>query len=171
MTQTPQILYQGKFISLVRKGTWEYATRMNVTGVVGIIAVTEDRKIILVEQFRPPVGKNVIELPAGLAGDQDQFKGEGLAVAAARELEEETGWHASKIELIASGPPSAGMTDEIMHLFKATGLKKVSQGGGDEHEQIIVHEVLINNIRDFLADQVRKGRLVDLKIYLAPCFV
>jgi ADP-ribose pyrophosphatase len=171
MTPTPQILHQGKFISLVRKGTWEYATRMNVSGIVGIIAMTDDRKIILVEQFRPPVDKNVIELPAGLAGDQDKFKGEDLAIAAARELEEETGWRASKMELIASGPPSAGMTDEIMHLFKATGLQKVSKGGGDEHEQIIVHEVLIDKIGDFLADQVRKGLLVDLKIYLAPCFV
>lgn len=170
MNTSPQILYQGKFISMARKGTWEYATRMNVSGIVGIIAITDDRKLILVEQFRPPVGKNVIELPAGLAGDTDKFKGEGLAIAAARELEEETGYRASKMELLAWGPPSAGMTDEIMHLFKATGLQKVSDGGGDEHEQIVVHEVLIDNIREFLADQVRKGLLVDLKIYLAPCF-
>src|SRR5436190_21784999 len=90
-----EVLYEGKFRRYVRRGGWEYVARRNVTGIVGIIAVTDDGKLVLVEQFRPPVGKNVIEIPAGLAGDVAGSEHEALAEAARRELLEETGYEAS----------------------------------------------------------------------------
>ena len=97
-----ETLCDAKYLRLVRKDGWEFVQRKNVSGIVGIIAITNDHKLILVEQFRPPVGKNVIEIPAGLAGDSPTTKNEDLAVAAIRELEEETGYRASHMTELAS---------------------------------------------------------------------
>src|SRR5215217_8780485 len=104
----PETLAEGKFIQLVRQGTWEYATRKGVSGIVGIVAVTDDGKLVLVEQDRPPVGKRVIELPAGLAGDAAGKEKEDLAEAARRELLEETGYEADNWAQVAEGAASAG---------------------------------------------------------------
>jgi ADP-ribose pyrophosphatase len=166
----PEIIRKGKFLDLVKRSSWEYVTRPNVTGIVGILAITDDRKLILVEQFRPPVNRRVIEIPAGLAGDDAASAEEELATAAARELEEETGYRAARMEMVASGVSSAGLTDEIITLFRATGLTRVGEGGGDEHEQIEVHEVPLNEVRRWLEQRVREGLLVDLKIYSALYF-
>src|SRR5437588_9174907 len=112
-----QTIADGKHISLVKRGSWEYVTRKGISGIVAIVAVTDDGRMILVEQFRPAVGKNVIELPAGLAGDdhgaQNMSNGEELIDAARRELLEETGYEAQSMELLTEGTPSAGITDEI----------------------------------------------------------
>src|SRR3954467_3378014 len=105
------ILYDGKHIQLVKQANWEFAKRKNLTGIVGIVAVTDDGKLVLVEQFRPPVGKRVIELPAGLAGDSGGTEGEDLAVAAKRELLEETGYEAKQWTRLVDGAASAGMTN------------------------------------------------------------
>ena len=96
--QSPEVLYEGRFLTFKRKGTWEYVERRAVTGAVAILAITENQEIILVEQFRPPVGCQVIELPAGLAGDIKSEEQETLAQAAARELLEETGYEAKRLE-------------------------------------------------------------------------
>lgn len=164
----PEIVTKGKFLSLVKRGTWEYVTRPNITGIVGILAITDEGKMILVEQFRPPVNRRVIEIPAGLAGDD--ATSEELEVAALRELEEETGYRAERMEMVASGVSSAGLTDEVITLFRATGLKRVGDGGGDEHEEIEVHEVPLDDVRPWLERRVKDGALVDLKIYSALYF-
>ena len=166
----PEIVRKGKFIDLVKRGSWEYVTRPDVSGIVGILAITDDRKLVLVEQFRPPVNRRVIEIPAGLAGDDAASAGENLAAAAARELEEETGYRAARVEMVASGVSSAGLTDEIITLFRATGLVRVGDGGGDEHENITVHEVPLDEVKVWLEQRVREGLLVDLKIYGALYF-
>src|SRR5205807_4359276 len=137
----------------------------NVSGIVGIVAVTNDRKLILVEQFRPPVGKNVIEIPAGLAGDRPSSKNEDLAIAAARELEEETGYRASRMIELGAGTASAGLCDEIITLFRAEELEKVHGGGGDESENIIVHEIPLDQVESWLREQTAQDKLVDLKLY------
>src|SRR5829696_2314457 len=166
----PETLADGKFIQLVRQGKWEYAKRKGVSGIVGIVAVTDDRKLVLVEQFRPPVGKSVIELPAGLAGDEAGHEGEDLTQAARRELLEETGYEAAQMSRVAEGVPSAGITDEIMTLFRATGLKKTGKGEGDGSEQISLHEVAVEDVPNWLERKRHEGALVDLKVYAGLYF-
>ena len=161
----PETLADGKFIQLVRQGKWEYAKRKGVSGIVGIVAVTDDRKLVLVEQDRPPVGKRVIELPAGLAGDVAGSETEALADAARRELLEETGYEAQEMVQVAEGAASAGMTDEIITLFLATGLRKTGEAEGDGSEDITVHEVPLDEAARWLEARAAEGRLIDLKVY------
>ena len=161
---------EGKYIRLVRQGGWEFARRKGISGIVGIVAVTDDRKLLLVEQYRAPVGASVIELPAGLAGDAKGHEREDLADAARRELLEETGYEARSMQRVAAGAASAGMTDEIITLFRATGLRKTGEGAGDETEDITVHEVPLSGVIDWLAAQERGGKLIDLKVYCGLYF-
>ena len=165
-----EILCDGKYLRLIRNNGWEFVQRKNVSGIVGIIALTNDRKLILVEQFRPPVGKNVIEIPAGLAGDSPTSRNEDLALAASRELEEETGYRAARIIELATGTASAGLCDEIITLFRAEGLHKISDGGGDDSEDITVHEIPLDQIEYWLKSQLTQNKLVDLKVYSALHF-
>jgi ADP-ribose pyrophosphatase len=132
--------------------------------------VTDDGKLVLVEQERPPVGARVIELPAGLAGDARGHEGEELEVAARRELLEETGYSAQVMRRAAAGAASAGMTDEVITLFVATGLEKSGTGEGDGEEDITVHEVALDQVESWLAAREREGRLIDLKVYAGLYF-
>lgn len=166
----PQTMAEGKFVRLVRQGKWEYATRKNISGIVGLIAVTDGGKILLVEQFRPPVGRRVIELPAGLAGDAAGHEREPLAAAASRELLEETGYAAATLTEVIAGAASAGMVDEVVTLFRATGLKKVGDGAGDGSEEITLHEVPLGEAEAWLRGKVEEGLLVDLKVYAGLYF-
>jgi ADP-ribose pyrophosphatase len=165
-----EILCDSKYLRLVRSDGWEFVQRKNVSGIVGIIAVTDERKLILVEQFRRPVGKNVIEIPAGLAGDTPAARDEELAIAAARELEEETGYRAKRIVQLATGTASAGLCDEIITLFRAEDLEKIHDGGGDESEEITVHEIPLDEVERWLREQLGHDKLVDLKVYSALHF-
>ena len=164
-TASLETLHAGRFLSLVRRGHWEYVTRRGTTGVVAIVAVTDDAKLLLVEQARPPVGKQAIELPAGLAGDIVGEETESLATAAKRELLEETGYEAQEVRWLSEGPSSAGLTDEMISLFLMSGLTKTSAGGGDASEDIVVHEVPLPTVPDWLEERRRAGCVIDLKIY------
>ena len=166
----PQVVADGKYIQLVRQGGWEYARRKGISGIVGVVAVTDDHKLVLVEQYRAPVQASVIELPAGLAGDAKGHEREDLSNAARRELLEETGYEAERMERLAAGAASAGMTDEIITLFRATGLNKTGEGTGDETEDITVHEVHVADVVRWLAEKERGGKLVDLKVYCGLYF-
>lgn len=161
----PQIVAEGKHIRLMKRGSWEYAARKNISGIVGILAVTDEGKILLVEQPRPPLGKNVIEIPAGLAGDVVGHETEELAQAARRELLEETGYEATEMEWISEGAVSAGITDEIIALFRATGLTKKTTAIGDGSEQITLHEVPLEKVHGWLDEQRGAGKVIDLKVY------
>jgi ADP-ribose pyrophosphatase len=163
-------LFDGKHIQLQSRGTWEFAARKKVTGIVGIIAVTDDRKLLLVEQYRPPVNAKVIELPAGLAGDVPGKATEELVAAAQRELLEETGYEATHWKMVCDGTTSAGITNEVINLFLATGLKKVSDQHGDATESIVLHEVPLAGIDDWLAEQQKNEKLVALKVYAGLYF-
>jgi ADP-ribose pyrophosphatase len=138
---------------------------------VVIIALTPDDSVLLVEQYRPPVSASVLEFPAGLAGDIPGREDEDLAVAALRELEEETGYRAARLKRITSGPISAGLSDEIITLFLAEDLERVSAGGGDESEAITIHEVPLLEVDGWLEDQRRAGVLVDPKVYAGLYFL
>jgi ADP-ribose pyrophosphatase len=165
-----EVVADGKHIALVRRGGWEFAKRKGISGIVGIVAVTDDGKLVLVEQERPPVAARVIELPAGLAGDAEGHEGEDLEVAARRELLEETGYAARTMQRVAAGAASAGMTDELITLFRATGLTKVGPGGGDGAEQITVHEIALEQVERWLAARERDRLLIDLKVYAGLYF-
>lgn len=156
--------FAGRFLNLVSINGWEYTTRTGSTGVVAIVAITDDDRVVLVEQFRPPVGKSVIEIPAGLAGDIAGSESEPFAEAARRELLEETGYAATTMRELQTGPSSAGLTDELITFFEATGLTKEEAGGGDESESITVHEIPRTDLRDWLTQQAASGKLIDPKI-------
>jgi ADP-ribose pyrophosphatase len=161
------ILYEGQFLRILKKGRWEYVERRKTSGIVGILAITAENKILLVEQFRPPLGKQVIELPAGLAGDIPGSEHEALAVAAQRELLEETGYEAGTMRYLTEGPASAGLSTEIITFFHALDVKKVEAGGGDAGEAITVHEVPLAGLELWLQAKRNEGILVDYKIYAA----
>jgi ADP-ribose pyrophosphatase len=164
--KTPiEVLSAGKYLRLVKRDHWEFADRHTCRGAVVVVAVTNERRLILVEQFRIPLMKSVLELPAGLVGDMQGDEHEATSVAARRELAEETGYEAAEMRWLAAGPSSAGLTSEVVDFFLATGLVRVGDGGGDHHENITVHEVPIDSARAWLADRSAAGLLIDPKIY------
>lgn len=158
--------YKGRYLSLVERDGWEYATRTNPVVAV-LVAWLPDRRLLLVEQYRKPVENAVIELPAGLVGDLDDQAGESVIQAAHRELIEETGFAAGNITEIMRFPTSAGMTDETAVFLSATRLEKVGPGGGDASEDIIVHAIAHDDIDAWLREQYESGKAVDPKIYTA----
>lgn len=166
----PQTIAEGRFLRMVRSNGWEFVQRTKVSGIVGILAVTDDGKMVLVEQYRRPLDKHVIEVPAGLAGDVQGQEQEALTVAAHRELLEETGYQAQHMAWLAAGAASAGLSDEVITLFRATGLKKVAAGGGDDSEDILVHEIPLPRVRAWLEEMAQAGRVIDLKVYSALYF-
>ena len=144
-TMKTKMLSEGSFLGLYARGHWEYASRTNCSGAVGILPITDDQELILVEQFRIPLQARVIEIPAGLAGDEDAFLNETLAETAARELLEETGYRAGKITPLISSPTSPGMTTEMVSFFAATELTREHGGGGTQQEDILVHVYVFSN--------------------------
>ena len=159
-----QVRYAGRFLALCEVDGWEYCERVNAHGVVTVVAVTPADEVLLTEQFRPPLGQSVIELPAGLAGDEDD-SGEALVTAAHRELLEETGWRAGGMRHLARGPSSAGLASEVIDFYLALDLERVDAGGGTESEDIQVHAVPRRGIVDWLAERAAAGRLIDHKVY------
>ena len=165
-----RIIWRGSHLDLVMRGSWEFVERKNLRGIVCIVALTDDGKIVLVEQYRPPVSSRVIELPAGLVGDLPGQESEALEAAARRELIEETGYDAGRMERLFDGVPSAGLCDEHITFFLATELAKVGPGGGDHNEDITVHETPLDGLLDYLDSRVRTGVKVDAKIF-SPLYV
>ena len=161
------LLQSGRFLEFRKVGRWEYFQRRNVKGCVAILAVTDDRKVVLVEQYRPPVRVRTIELPAGLAGDIPLQEDEPLVTAAKRELKEETGYEAQHWTRLTEGPSSSGITTEVVTFFHATGLTRMNEGGGDHSEDIQVHFVDMADIPQWCARQEAAGKLVDFKIFAA----
>lgn len=166
-----EVLYDGRFLQAVRREHWEFVRRKNTSGIVILVALTDADELLLVEQFRTPVGTRVIELPAGLAGDIAGEEDEPLQRAAARELEEETGFRPGRIVPLTHGPVSAGLTSEVVTFFRALDLVRVSDGGGDEHEDIVVHRIPRPEVHAFLVARQAEGLHVDPKVYAALWFI
>lgn len=167
----PRTLYEGQFLRLVEQGHWEYVQRVRARGAVHILALTADNEILLVEQLRPPVGQTVIELPAGIVGDEVGHEQETAEQAAARELVEETGYRPARVECIHQGPSSPGMAAEIITLVRAWDLTRVGDGGGVDSEDIRVHRVAIAQVSAWLAARVAAGQLTDHRVYAALYFM
>jgi ADP-ribose pyrophosphatase len=164
MTET-ETLCNGKWLRLKRRGRWEYAERTNPGGGVMIIAVTPEDRILFVEQYRPAIECMTIEMPAGLVGDVASSAGESAVDAAHRELIEETGYRAASIDFLMSGPTSAGMSNEILAFVRARGLERVEEGGGDETEDITLHEVPRSEAAGWLIEKINTGYSIDPKMF------
>jgi ADP-ribose pyrophosphatase len=156
-------MWQGRFITAKREGKWEYVGRARGIRAAVIVAV-DDGHILLVEQYRVPLKAHCIELPAGLVGDHDE--GEATEIAAARELEEETGYRPDHIEIIGEFASSPGMVSETFTLVRATGLTKVHDGGGVDSEDIVVHRVALDAVPAFIEAQRKAGKMMDVKLLL-----
>jgi ADP-ribose pyrophosphatase len=163
MDDQAKTMCEGKYLRLVRRGHWEYAERTNAGSAVIVIAVTPENKLVFVEQFRIPMNANTIEMPAGLVGDVDAH--DTLEEAARRELLEETGWLASDVKVLMVGPTSSGMSNEVVAFVRARGLTRVHAGGGDDTENITVHEVPVADAPRWLAAKMAEGYGMDAKLW------
>jgi len=160
-------MWEGRFITAKRRGRWEYVSRARNIGAAVILAIDEapeGRHVILVEQYRVPLGRSCMELPAGLIGDETA--GEDPLEAATRELEEETGYRAARLEKLGEYYSSPGMVSESFTLYRAHDIVKVGPGGGVEGEGIIVHRVLLAGFSDWIAARRDDGYAVDVKLLL-----
>ena len=164
---TPETLFETRWLRVQRIDHWDFVRRPQADSCVGILAITPNQEIILVEQFRIPIQRRVIEIPAGIVGDEPEFLGESLAAADARELLEETGYRAGTIEPLIATPTSAGLTAEFIHLFYARDLVREHAGGGVAAEDIVVHPVPLANLREWLRAQEASGLAIDFKIHAA----
>lgn len=158
-----EVVWEGKYIKVLKDGTWEYVARARGIQAAVILAV-EDGHVLLVEQFRMPLGQRCLELPAGLVGDEEA--GESVEASAARELEEETGYRASVIAPLGVFYSSPGMVSEGFTLVRATGLQRVGDGGGHPEEDITVLRVPLANLADLVAAKRAGGVAIDVKLLL-----
>jgi ADP-ribose pyrophosphatase len=163
MTDKIETMWEGRFIVARREGRWEYVGRTRNIHAAVILAV-DDGHVLLVEQYRVPLKARCLELPAGLVGDEQE--GETLESAAARELEEETGYRPARIERLGRFASSPGMVSESFTLVRATGLEKVSDGGGVSGEDIVVHRVALADIPAFVAAKRDEELAMDVKLLL-----
>jgi len=157
------IEWQGKFITAKTRGRWEYVSRTRGMRAAAIIAIDKG-DVILVEQYRVPIGKICLEIPAGLIGDDPAFEGEAPEAAAMRELEEETGYRAGRMENLGEFYSSPGLVTESFTLLRAHDLTKVGEGGGTESEDITVHRVPLRQLESFVAQWRKRGHGVDVRV-------
>ncbi len=160
-----ETLHQGRWLSLRKRGRWEYAERNNRGGAVIIVALTPEDNLLFVEQYRVAIQQYTIEMPAGLVGDLADHTDESALRAAARELQEETGYCCDRIDFIHRGPSSAGMSTEMITFVLARDLRRVGPGGGDDSENIVVHEVPRDKAGSWLFARAAEGYSIDPKLF------
>lgn len=160
-----RILGEGRFVRLVERRGWEFAERNRGTGVVIIVPITAQQEVLIVEQFRVPVARRCLELPAGLVGDRPGEDAEDVVEAVRRELLEETGFQAGRVQFLAELVPSAGLVSETSLMFLATDLQKVAAGGGSGGERILVHCLPWEKLSDWLRQRAAQGFLIASSLY------
>jgi ADP-ribose pyrophosphatase len=158
-----ETVWEGRFLQMRRAGRWEYVGRTRAMQAAVILAV-EDGRVLLVEQYRVPLGARCLELPAGLVGDE--VAGEPILAAALRELEEETGYRAAHVTEAGRFASSPGMVSETFTLVVAKGLSRVGPGGGVNGENIRVHRVALGAIASVVAAKRAEGVMIDVKLLL-----
>ena len=160
---TPEVMWAGKYVRVLKRGKWEFASRTNNINAVVILA-EYDGKVILIDQPRVPPDCRCIELPAGLVGDEDTNA--TVETTAVKELEEETGFTAERVERLGDFYASPGMLSESFTLVRAHGVRRIGEGGGDENEDINVHLVERSEIVNFIEQKRAEGFGVDVKLLL-----
>ncbi len=167
MSEEPeQIVWAGKFITAKVRGKWEYVARSRGIRAAVILAIDEEDHVLLVEQYRVPLGKACLELPAGLVGDDDSLAGEDAAAAANRELIEETGYRAARMEVLGEFFSSPGMVSESFTMLRAHGLEQVGPGGGTDGEDITVHRVALAELPAFIESARKRGLGIDVRLLM-----
>ena len=156
-------VFEGKHVFVLERGGWQFVERKKAKEAVAVIARTFDGKLIFKEQFRHPVGARVIDWPAGLVGDEGN---DDPAETARRELSEETGFTCKAVKLLASGPTSPGITSEIVHLYRATGVRRRGKG----EEDISVHLVPASKAESWLKARAKTRTLIDMKVWAGLYF-
>ena len=159
-----ETMWKGRFVTAKRRGRWEYASRSRGIRAAAIVAMDDNDRVILVSQYRVPLGRICLEIPAGLIGDKDGAEDEDAMTAAIRELEEETGYRAARMEVLGEFYSSPGMVSEAFTLLRAHGLTKVGEGGGTDSEDIVVHHVPRRQLSEFVARWRAMGHGVDVRI-------
>ena len=161
-------VFEGERVPVLERDGWQFVERKKGKTAVAVVAVTDDQHVILTEQYRRPVDRRVIDWPAGLVGDEGDETPEQTA---RKELEEETGYTCERVELLASGPTSPGITSERVSFYGATNVVKKGEGGGVGGEDITVHAVPLADIESWLQNKERDGVLIDLKVWGGLYFI
>ena len=162
-----RLLFDGEFLKLLRVDHWEFVRRPRSKGAGFIIACTAQDELILVEQYRYPVNRHCIELPAGIIADSVALADETVEQSALRELEEETGFRGQRAEVLLAGPTACGMSAEMSYFVHVQDLQRIGPGGGVDDEAIQVHLVPLSGIDAWLRERMAAGQLVDPRIHTA----
>ena len=155
-----EVMWQGKYIRALKRGRWEYVSRVGDVRAVVIFAEFEG-KVILVDQTRVALGGRCLELPAGLVGDEDP--GATIEATAVKELEEETGFTASSVERLGDFHASPGMLSEGFTLVRAHGVRPTGEG---HEEDITVHLVPRADLSAFIEQKRAEGLAIDVKLLM-----
>lgn len=162
-------IYEGKVINLkvdevsLPNGKHSKRELVEHPGAVAVIAITKEHKIIMVEQYRKALERSLVEIPAGKLES-----GEAPETTALRELEEETGYSAQKLQKIISFSTSPGFADEVVHLFFATGLHSAVNGAvTDDDEFVDLLEVTVGEAERLIEEE----RIYDAKTAYAVQWV
>lgn len=162
MSDAVETAWEGKWIAVKRRGKWEYVSRTRGIRAVVVIAIDDEDHILLIDQYRVPLGRRCLELPAGLVGDD--LADDTAERAAVRELEEETGYTAARVDTLGEFHSSPGLVTEGFTLTRAYGLTRIGEGGGIDGEDIVVHRVAMKDVPAFVAAKRAEGLAVDVKI-------
>ena len=162
MTDGDELLCEGRHMLFLRRHGWEFAEHRTAKEAVMIVALTDDGRIVLVEEFRHAVNAAVISPPAGLIGDEGP---EEAVAAARRELAEETGYEAASFELLARGPGSAGQSSEMIVFFLACGARRTGEQAPHDRGSIRVHDVAISDLPAWAKAREAEGALIDPKVW------
>jgi ADP-ribose pyrophosphatase len=165
-----RVLYETPYLRLVDRDGWFFVQRPHAGGVVLIVPVTDDGRLLLIEQHRPALDAICVELPAGLVGDEAGLADEPRAQAAQRELLEETGYSAGELRELTTCASSPGLASELITFYLATGLTRTGAGGGVGGESIVTHAVPLGEVEAWLAARARDGRVIDNKVYAGLWF-
>ncbi len=165
-----RVLAESHFLRMKERDGWFFVDRPNCNGAVIIVPLTRAGRLVFVVQYRVPLGRQAVEFPAGLIGDDAGKERESPLAAARRELQEETGYEAHDLELVASSATSPGLADELTHFVLAANLDRVGPGGGIEGESIVVHEVAMADVEGWLAARAQEGLAIAANLYAGLYF-
>jgi ADP-ribose pyrophosphatase len=162
MSDAPEILCEGRHMRFLSRNGWEYVEHRTAPEAAMIVALTSGGEIVLVEEFRPPMNGPVVQLPAGLVGDEGP---EQAIDAARRELAEETGHTAGALVQLARGPGSAGQSSEMITFFLADGAVRAGDQAAHDRGKIRVHVVPIEDLPAWARRREAEGVVIDPKIW------